>query len=85
MEYLLLFYLDGLMEQEDIEELRYYKAVNTMEMYVGQAAISEFESSVFRLPEEELTTENINRLYLESLRRLRPVRRERGRGRAGAG
>lgn len=66
MEYLLLFYLDGLMEQEDIEELRYYKAVNTMEMYVGQAAISEFESSVFRLPEEELTTENINRLYLES-------------------
>ena len=65
MEFLLLFYLEGSMEEEAIEELRYYKAVDTMEMYIGQAAVSEFESRAFRLPGEELSTEKLNSLYLE--------------------
>lgn len=65
MEYLMLFYLDGCMEDEEIERLMYYKALDTMDMYVGQAAVSEFESRAFRLPSEELNTETLNRLYLE--------------------
>ena len=65
MEYLTLFYLDGTMEEEEAEELLFYKVLNTLELYVGQAAIAEFESRVFSLPDQQLNTENINRLYLE--------------------
>ncbi len=65
MEYLILFYLDGAMDNETQEELLLYKALDTLELYVGQAAIAEFESRVFELPDEELTVENINDLYLE--------------------
>ncbi|MEI3100719.1 MAG: hypothetical protein V8T45_02490 [Oscillospiraceae bacterium] len=53
MEYLTLFYLDGTMEEEEAEELLFYKVLNTLELYVGQAAIAEFESRVFSLPDQE--------------------------------
>lgn len=66
MEYLVLFYLEGSMEEEQVQELTFYKALSTLELYLGQAAIARFESLVFSLPDEELNTDNINRLYLET-------------------
>ena len=65
MEYLVLFYLGDAMEEESREELLYYKALDTLELYVGQAAIAEFESRAYSLPPEELTVENLNRMYME--------------------
>lgn len=65
MEYLVLFYMDGAPDEETADWLMYYKALDTLDMYVGQAAISEFESRAFRLPPEELDAEGLNRLYLE--------------------
>ena len=65
MEYLVLFYMEGATEEETADWLMYYKALDTLDMYVGQAAISEFESRAFRLPPEELDAEGLNRLYME--------------------
>lgn len=65
MEYLVLFYLDGAVDSETLDDLLLYKVLDTLELYVGQAAIAEFESKVFQLPDEELTAENFNRLFLE--------------------
>lgn len=65
MELLVLFYLEGAMTPEEIEQMQVYKALDSLEMYVGQAAIAVFESEVFTLEEGELTAENLNRLYRE--------------------
>lgn len=65
MEYLILFYLGDAMEEGAKEELLFYKALDTLELYVGQAAIAEFESRACSLPPEELTVDELNRLYME--------------------
>ncbi len=68
MEYLALFYLEGAVDEETADWLMYYKALDTLDMYVGQAAISEFESRAYSLPQEELDAEGLNRLYMEVCR-----------------
>lgn len=64
MEYLTLFYLGEELDAESREELMRIKALDTLAMYCQQAALAEFESRVYALPEEELSCEAVNALYL---------------------
>lgn len=66
MEYLISFYLGDSLDVEDREELLRIEAMDTLSMYCQQAALAEFESRVYALPEEELSCEKINALYLST-------------------
>ena len=62
LEYLLLCYLD---DEDLAEELREYKLLDDLSLYAMQGCYSEFEHRAYALPDEELTVENINALFLE--------------------
>ena len=62
VEYLLLCYLD---DEDLAEELREYKLLDDLSLYAMQGCYSEFEHRAYALPDEELTVENINALFLE--------------------
>ena len=62
LEYLLLCYLD---DEDLAEELREYKLLDDLSLYAMQGCYSEFEHRAYDLPDEELTVENINALFLE--------------------
>lgn len=63
MEYLSLCYArDG---SVDLAALRQLKLADSLNTYVEQAAFARFENEIYTLPEEELTVENLGRIYEE--------------------
>ena len=65
MEYLLLFYLDGALSQEEIENLFNMKMFDTVDLYVQQCSFAEFESIVYKLGADRLSAELLNDLSLQ--------------------
>ena len=57
MEYLSLTYV------KDVGDLDVIKMVDSLSTFVEQAAYASFEQQVYSLPEEELTAENIRKLF----------------------
>ena len=62
MEYLSLCY------GENTEDLTRLKMADSLSIYVEQAAFADFEQRMYRLPEDALTVEGLNRLYEETIR-----------------
>ena len=65
MEYLILSRLGSSMEEEDVENIARLKMLDTLELYVQQAAFAEFESRVYALGAENLSAEVLNDLSRE--------------------
>lgn len=68
MEYLMLSYLDEVLSGRELENIRLMKLRDTLELYVQQASFAEFESRIYALEDDELTTENFNAISLELAR-----------------
>lgn len=62
LEYLLLCYLD---DANLADSLTRYKMLDEMYLYINQASFYDFEKRVFALSDEELTVDNVNRLFGE--------------------
>ncbi len=65
MEYLLLFYLDGVLSESEIENLHNMKMFDTLDLYVQQCSFAEFESRVYALGASNLSAEVLNELSLQ--------------------
>lgn len=65
MAFLILNYLNKCTPQEK-EYLTMMQLLNTLDLYIYQGSYNEFEERVYRLPEQDVTLENINKIYLES-------------------
>ncbi len=66
MEYLATSYsLDT--DKNTLEALRKMTLANSLSTYIDQAAYHSFESRVYKLTEEELTPENLNKTYAQVL------------------
>ena len=63
LEYLTLSYGD--LTGSEREELSRYKLSDSVLTFLSQACYAAFESRVYALPDEELTAENFNRIFLE--------------------
>lgn len=61
LEYLSLCY--GPEDVTDMEALRQMKLADSLNTYVEQAAYARFEDVIYALSEEELTVENLSRIY----------------------
>ena len=67
MEYLALCCTDALSERER-ESLLKLKLTDTLDTFVTQAAFSSFEQQVYALPEDRLTLDAVNAVYLQVCR-----------------
>ena len=65
MELLILSRLTGSMSEEDVDNIARLKALDLAEMYVQQSAFAEFETRVYALGADELSTEKLNEIMLE--------------------
>lgn len=65
MEYLTLFYLEGIVSEGELENIRNIKMFDTLDLYVQQCSFAEFESRVYALGADKLSAEVLNRLSLE--------------------
>ncbi len=65
MEFLLLSRLDGITQPGEAENLRLMKLVDTLDLYVTQAFLAQFESRVYAMDEKELSVDSLNALALE--------------------
>lgn len=68
MEYLMLFYYDGELDEEEIDNLYRMKLLDTLDLYVQQASFAEFESRVYAADPEELSAAFLNELSLRLAR-----------------
>ena len=66
MEYLMLSYAEGALPEERLENLRRFKWLDTLELYVQQASFAAFEEAVYAADPEELTPEFLNELSLQT-------------------
>ena len=64
MEYLMLGYLDGALDEREREELYRIKMLDTLELYVQQASFDEFERTVYAADPEKLDADYLNELSL---------------------
>ena len=64
MEFLALTYTDKLTTKEKQDFIR-LQLVDVIDTFTSQAAYARFEDQVFSLPDEELTVEKINELFLQ--------------------
>ena len=64
MEYLMPCYLEGVLSDEQLEELIQIKMQDTLELYVQQGSFAAFEHIVYNTDPELLSTEYLNDLYL---------------------
>lgn len=64
MEYLILGYLDGALEERELEELYRIKMLDTLELYVQQASFDEFERIVYATDPDKLDVDFLNELSL---------------------
>ena len=68
LEYLALDKLEEICGKKAARSLWLEKAVDTAEIYAMQGAFAAFESAVYSLPEDELTLDKINSLYLSAMK-----------------
>lgn len=66
MEYLVLSYLDGVLDEDELENLTLIKMLDTLELYAQQAAYAEFETEVYAM--DDPTVDEINELSLRVCR-----------------
>lgn len=66
MEFLSLCYTDGLFTEQQRSDLLRLNLMETMDTFTYQAALATFEDRVYSLPEQDLTVENINRIFHET-------------------
>ena len=66
MEYLMLFYMDDVLDERQMEDLYRFKLMDTLETYVQQASFVEFEHRVYSADPEKLDAEFLNDLSLET-------------------
>lgn len=64
MEYLLLSRYDGVLSEEELDNLYRLKMLDTLELYVQQASFAEFESIVYSTEPEKISAEFLNGLSL---------------------
>lgn len=64
MEYLILSRLGGTLRREDVDNIARLKMLDTVALYVQQAAFAEFESRVYALGAENLNAEVLSELSL---------------------
>lgn len=65
MEFLALTYTDKLTSKEKQDFIR-LQLVDVIQTFTSQAAYARFEDQVYALPDEELTVERVNELFLQS-------------------
>ena len=66
MEYLMLFYMDDVLDEGQLEDLYRFKLMDTLETYVQQASFVEFEHRVYSVDPDELDADFLNELSLET-------------------
>jgi len=65
MEYLMLFYLEDVLDEAELENLRRIKMFDTIDLYVQQCSFAEFESRVYEMGADNLSAEILNELSLQ--------------------
>ena len=65
MEFLALTYTDKLTRQEKQDFIQ-LQLMDVIQTFTSQAAFARFEEQVYELPEEELTVERVNEIFLQS-------------------
>ena len=68
MEYLALGYYDEVLGEEEADDLRRMKLLDTIDLYVQQASFAEFESTVYSMDPDQLSAEVLNDLSLQLAR-----------------
>ncbi len=63
LEWLTLCYLDGELPDYTVNLFRTQKMVDTVAVFISQAAYADFEDRTGELDDDELTVENINNIY----------------------
>ena len=65
LEYLSMFYLDGFINDDDLNVIRAKKLIDTVDVFVYQGYLNELETRVYSLSEDEVTLDKINELSAE--------------------
>lgn len=68
MEYLALGYYDEVLGEDEADNLRRMKLLDTLDLYVQQASFAEFESTVYSMDPDQLSAEVLNDLSLQLAR-----------------
>ena len=68
MEFLSLSYMDGVLSDEEIAQLRDAKMSEALETFIQQCAFSDFESKAHALGPDTLSAEKLNELALQTAR-----------------
>ena len=66
MEYLMLFYMEDALSDKELDNLYRYKLMETLETYVQQGSIVEFEHAVYSADPETLNADFLNNLSLQT-------------------
>lgn len=68
MEYLALGYYDEVLGEDEADNLRRMKLLDTLDLYVQQTSFAEFESTVYSMDPDQLSAEVLNDLSLQLAR-----------------
>jgi oligoendopeptidase F len=60
-----MFYLDGFINDDDLDVIRAKKLIDTVDVFVYQGYLNELETRVYSLSEDEVTLDKINELSAE--------------------
>lgn len=64
MEFFVMMKLENVLDSREYSALRQIKLLDTIDTFISQSCYAEFESRVYALDDDELTSDNINALFL---------------------